>query len=365
MKPISIIIPVYNRQHLIVRALDSVAAQTYRPIELVVVDNASTDSSRNIVRAWRERVVGNASTDSPHNPGKASEVRNVGDGLTVILADEKRKGAAQARQTGFELSTSDVVLFFDSDDEMHPHLAANVMEAFDRRPDLEMVYWKTTYGSSSLPAAPTSASAPPIPSPPEPEGLPKVAPKRNARRFSKRNLLRRHLFNGMFATQTYALKADLFRRAGGWNVTLPCWNDWELGLRLLLQNPVLQAIPRTLVTIYPQAESITGVDFKSKHGQWEKSIEAMECVSSRQPEPLRTKLLNMLLYRRINLAALYRSEGAPDLSRQLLATSLYPTSPADSPAVIQRKIPKWRKWLLRFIYHYTSRGGRAAYLLWP
>lgn len=309
MKPISVIIPVYNRADLVVRTLDSVYAQTYRPIELIVVDNNSTDSSVKTVERWKE---------SHQNSD-----------FDVILTHENKRGAANARQTGFTKASADVVMFFDSDDVMRPELIAKVMEKFRTHPNADMVYWQTIYGSPTL------------------DG------KSNRKRFSTRNLLRRHLFNGLFSTQTYAVKTDYFKKCDGWNPTLTGWDDWELGLRLLLNNPILEAIPEPLVIIYPQTESITGSDFKSKHGEWEKAIAAMEKVSSTQKEPLRSQLERMLLYRRVNLAALYKAEGASDIAESLLKQSLATSS-----------VSTWRKWLLRIIYHYTSHGGRAAYLLW-
>lgn len=309
MEPISVIIPVYNREDLVVRTLDSVYAQTYRPIELIVVDNNSTDSSVQTVKRWKDSY--------QHSDFK------------IILTEEKKPGAANARQTGFTAATSDVVIFFDSDDVMCPELIAKVMAKFRMHPNTEMVYWQTEYGSPTL------------------DG------KHNKKRFSTRNLLRRHIFNGLFSTQTYAVKTDYFKKCGGWNPTLTGWDDWELGLRLLLNNPAMEPIPEPLVVIYPQTESITGTDFKSKQGEWEKAIAAMEKVSDSQKEPLKSQLQRMLLYRRVNLAALYKAEGASEIAELLLEQSLATAS-----------LATWRKWLLRLIYHYTSHGGRAAYLLW-
>jgi cellulose synthase/poly-beta-1,6-N-acetylglucosamine synthase-like glycosyltransferase len=53
---VSIIIPTYNRAHLIAETLDSVQAQTYRPIELIVVDDGSPDETAEAVEAWAHRL---------------------------------------------------------------------------------------------------------------------------------------------------------------------------------------------------------------------------------------------------------------------------------------------------------------------
>ena len=48
----TVVVPVYNRAHLIRRCLDSIYAQTYRPLCVIVVDNASTDSTALAVEDW-------------------------------------------------------------------------------------------------------------------------------------------------------------------------------------------------------------------------------------------------------------------------------------------------------------------------
>jgi Glycosyltransferases involved in cell wall biogenesis len=49
----SIIMPTYNRENLIVHSLDSVHAQTYRPVEIIIVDDGSIDNTAHVVDDWR------------------------------------------------------------------------------------------------------------------------------------------------------------------------------------------------------------------------------------------------------------------------------------------------------------------------
>lgn len=308
-KPITVIIPLYNRAHLIERTLESVYNQSYRPIRLIVVDNGSSDNSVETVERWAEN---HSAPD-----------------FSVTLLHEPRRGAAIARNTGLAACDTEWLLFFDSDDCMTPHLLERVMaEAVDDM-DLDMVYWRM--GEV------------------KPDGS--IAP----RRFSLHHLLRRHLFNAQFATQGYAIRTDFIRCVNGWNESLTCWDDWELGTRLLERHPTTKGFNEILVHIYPQAESITGLDYQSKAGKWEQAIEAIEAHKIQDKQYKKT-VMNAMLYRRFNLAALYASEGRKDLAHNLIA--------ATKQLPRWKALPIWRKLLLYAIYHYTRLGGRAAYVIW-
>ncbi|MDE6511022.1 MAG: glycosyltransferase family 2 protein, partial [Muribaculaceae bacterium] len=96
----TVVVPVFNRALLIRRCLDSIYGQTYRPLSVIVVDNASTDSTFSEVEAWIEA--------------------HVEEGFSIRLLSEERQGAAYARQKGLEHTLTDKVMFFDSDDVMRP-----------------------------------------------------------------------------------------------------------------------------------------------------------------------------------------------------------------------------------------------------
>lgn len=89
---ISIIIPVYNKEKYLRKCLDSLISQTYRNIEIILVDDGSTDNSGEICDYY-------SSKDSR---------------ITVI--HNKNKGASQSRNVGINLSTGDYIMFVDSDD---------------------------------------------------------------------------------------------------------------------------------------------------------------------------------------------------------------------------------------------------------
>jgi glycosyltransferase involved in cell wall biosynthesis len=107
--PVSVIIPAYNRAHLIGRAIASVLAQSYRNFEIIVVDDASTDDLATLL----------AAVDS-------SQLRSI--------THPRNRGAAAARNTGIAAAKGDFVAFLDSDDVWFPDKLAEQVAAMRDQP---------------------------------------------------------------------------------------------------------------------------------------------------------------------------------------------------------------------------------------
>lgn len=95
---VSVVIPVYNREKTIVRAVKSVLNQTYKNIEVIIVDDCSSDNSRVVIE------------------NAFSENNNV-----RYICLEKNSGACVARNRGVQLSKGKYVAFLDSDDAFLPN----------------------------------------------------------------------------------------------------------------------------------------------------------------------------------------------------------------------------------------------------
>lgn len=94
---VSIIIPTHNRARHVAEALTSAARQTYRPLEIVLVDDASTDDTPDVVAQWRQR------------PGHD-------DVALHVLRLSTNRGAAAARNHGLAHASGAFITFLDSDD---------------------------------------------------------------------------------------------------------------------------------------------------------------------------------------------------------------------------------------------------------
>lgn len=112
---VSVIIPVHNRASQVCRAIDSVLAQTLDDFELIVVDDASTDQTEDVVRS-------------------------VTDPRIQYLKHDTNQGAATARNTGVHASSGEYVSFLDSDDQWAPRRLELAVDVFEQQKDIGLVY---------------------------------------------------------------------------------------------------------------------------------------------------------------------------------------------------------------------------------
>lgn len=276
---ITVIIPVYNRAAIVGATLDSVLAQTHRPLQLVLVDNDSTDESRQVLEDFKQ-----AHQSSDFN---------------VVVTSESHHTAGAARNRGFEQATGEWVLFFDSDDQMEEGLIASYVKIIERSRNkgkaLDLISARSTLVF--------------------PDGSQRPAP------FHRQDLFANHLLHGQLATQRYAVRREFFASTDGWNINLPRWNDWEVGLRLLLAKPYVAYMgghSRVIIN-HNGADSITGTEFHSRHGEWEHVIDVMktEVRCSQLKAKHKIRFERLLEYRRMVLAAQYEREGHPELAKPL------------------------------------------------
>ena len=114
---VSVVIPTYNRATLIGPAIESVLRQTYPHIEIIVVDDGSTDRTREVVEAF---------------------------GQPVRYVHQVNGGAASARNRGLREATGEFIALLDSDDQWFPWKLEAQVRVLDRYPDVGMVWTDMT-----------------------------------------------------------------------------------------------------------------------------------------------------------------------------------------------------------------------------
>lgn len=117
-KLLSIIIPIYNGKQRIKKCIQSIFAQTYPYLELILIDDGSTDGSYEEA----ERVV------RAHN----SDAENLNMGIEVKLFRQMNQGVARTRNYGIAVATGAYVTFIDQDDYILPDYCASYMQAAER-----------------------------------------------------------------------------------------------------------------------------------------------------------------------------------------------------------------------------------------
>jgi len=126
---------MYNAEAFIKECLDSVASQTYENLEIIVIDDDSTDSSAEIVATYSKK-------------------------RKIIYAKVQNKNAAKTRRDGLKKATSDLVCFVDSDDVIHEDYVTHLYEAM-RETRTELAVCKIeTFTDEPIPSGAVKRSLP-------------------------------------------------------------------------------------------------------------------------------------------------------------------------------------------------------------
>lgn len=110
---ISCIIPVYNGEHYLRESIDSILAQTYQPLEIIVADDGSTDGTGAVIATY---------------------------GNQIRYLSQPNRGPAAARNLGLRAALGDFVAFLDADDLWHPEKLARQMAQLQKRPDVDLCF---------------------------------------------------------------------------------------------------------------------------------------------------------------------------------------------------------------------------------
>lgn len=115
----SILVAIYNAGQTLPRCLDSLLSQTHTDLEIICIDDASTDRSASIVSDCASR-----------------------DNRIVFLRNATNQGPAVARNKGLEVATGDIIGFLDSDDWYAPDTVARLVKVFREHDDADCVLYR-------------------------------------------------------------------------------------------------------------------------------------------------------------------------------------------------------------------------------
>ena len=202
---ISIIIPVYNHAHTIERCLRSIEAQTYRPLEVIIVNDGSTDDFEKVIKS----VI-------PAKAGIRDCVRADshfhGNDISYQVLHQPNRGAPSARNRGFAESAGEDVIFWDADTIARPGMLEKMMSALQNNPSASYAYSGFKFGWKTM----------------KPVGF-------DAERLK---------------TVNFIDTTSLIRRADfpGWDENVKRFQDWDLWLTMLEKNKTGVCVPEILYT---------------------------------------------------------------------------------------------------------------------
>jgi len=110
---VSVIIPVRDGERYLSQAIESVLSQTHPPVEVIVVDNGSSDQSRQIAQRF---------------------------GGAVQVLDEPAPGAARARNAGIRVARGELMAFLDADDLWEASKLARQVDILNAQPEIDVVF---------------------------------------------------------------------------------------------------------------------------------------------------------------------------------------------------------------------------------
>jgi glycosyltransferase involved in cell wall biosynthesis len=196
---VSIIIPTYNRAEMLRQTLDSVLAQTHRALEVIVVDNASTDHTPAVMAGYEAR-----------------------DARIRYVRKPVNTGLTHSYNLGRQVSTAEYIHFLDSDDTIDPRKTEWQLAEFVRDPAVDVVFSRCIHTDGDL------------------------RPFRRGPVLPSTDFLRVALY------WTYVwFGASMFRRsaldrAGLMDESLKQSGDYDLLIRLLLSGATLRYLPRAV-----------------------------------------------------------------------------------------------------------------------
>lgn len=204
---ISVIIPTYNRDYCIERSIRSVLGQTYSNIELVVVDDCSTDNTEAVVQA-------------------------IGDSRLRYIKLDKNGGPSMARNVGVKNSRGKYVSFHDSDDVCHLDKLEKQYAEIMKDESVLMVFcrYKVLGEKESIVPAEENINC-------------------------NENFFEFLLQGNVIGTPTMLVKKSVFDIVGGFNESLSTYEDWELALRIAKVGKI-SFVDEILLDVYDSKNSV-------------------------------------------------------------------------------------------------------------
>ncbi len=265
MARVSVVIPTRDRREFVQEAVASVLGQTHRDLELVVVDNGSSD-------------------------GTAAALRRRFSDSRLRVVEQDHLGVSAARNRGVRETSGEWVAFLDSDDLWLPAKLERQLEALKLRPEHPACYTEEIWYRNGR----------------------RVNPRRIHAKYSGW-IFERCLPLCIISPSSILMRREVFEDLGGFDESLPACEDYDLWLRLAARHPVL-LVEEPLI-----------VKRNGHEGQLSQALPALDRFRVRAlwkaaydpsvPDPLRRRALEMLALKARIVAQGARKRGCGERAR--------------------------------------------------
>jgi len=262
LRKVSIVLPTYNRKDLVGKSIQSVLDQTYADFELIIVDDASTDGTEEVIKSFS-------------------------DPRMVYLKHETNQGGAAARNTGIRAAKGEFIAFQDSDDIWLKEKLAKQIVVFEKSTEnVGLVYSLCARNEGNKE---------------------RIIPDKDQIK-TEGNLYKELLLENFITLPSAVIRKSCFEKVGLFDQTLPRFQDWELFIRLS-KHFEFRYVPEPLVTSYFTEGSISSKP--------EAMIKALEIILHNHLEDYKSDS-NLYARKLIGLANLYRIQKDLKTSRSYL-----------------------------------------------
>lgn len=259
---ISVIIPTYNRSELIGKSIESVLSQTYEPMEIIVVDDFSTDNTKEFVLSLKNKKI-------------------------KYVLNKFSKGANGARNTGIMMAEGDYIAFQDSDDIWLPTKLEKQINLMAKDKEIDMNFCSLNVINQKNRTIP--------------------------RRAVKKEEIKEKLEKGNFiSTQTIFMKTQVAKEIL-FDENLKRFQDWDFCIRVS-EKYIIKHLDEVLVNVELQKDSIT----KKVDG-----LEAIYQLFTKHPQLANKDFFNKSLYNKALYHQNYSQQSRKGASKYLFKYLTY------------------------------------------
>jgi len=206
---VSVIIPTFNRASMVVEAVDSVLAQSYQPLEIIVVDDGSTDDTEARLAGYGERI--------------------------KVIRCSLNRGVSAARNCGIRRSCASYVALLDSDDLWLPGKVERQMDFFLKQPEARICQTEEIWIRRGK----------------------RVNPRRKHRKYSG-YIFPHCLPLCIVSPSAVMIKQELLSQVGLFDEQLPACEDYDLWLRIAAHFPIFLLEEPLIIKRGGHADQLSG-----------------------------------------------------------------------------------------------------------